>query len=141
MNTKSKITVALTTCLLMVPAVMAGSWFAGCKLRTAQRWDGNVAVRGDVDIPENVICVVPSDYYNKDYPGDRVPACTGLLITAGFCDPETWSWAGCNKDEYKGWADVRRMKGDCVQALQPDGSKKKFSIYCQNIVNTVYEKK
>ena len=64
MNTKHKITVALTTCLLMTPAVMAGAWFAGCTLKTVAKWDTNAYARNDVDIPTFVGCLIPGPYYD-----------------------------------------------------------------------------
>lgn len=64
MSTKHKITVALTTCLLMTPALMAGAWFAGCTLRTWQKWNTDAYAKSTVWIPTFVGCVVPGPYYD-----------------------------------------------------------------------------
>jgi hypothetical protein len=131
MNNKHKITVALTTCLLVAPAVMAGSWFAGCTLRTRQIWNSNAYARNDVDIPTFVGCVVPGPYY--DAGNTRVLSCTGTLNQGGFCDPNKWSWAGCDPKDYKGWGTKRPLEGECVQQYNPDGSVAKYRVYCENI--------
>ena len=132
MNTKHKITVALTTCLLMTPAVMAGAWFAGCTLKTVAKWDSyNTYSKNDGDIPSFVGCRIPGYYYSE--PNSFVPSCTGRLIQGGVCDPEKWSWAGCDPKDMKGWGTVRRLEGDCIQQYNPDGSMKMYHVYCEDI--------
>ena len=131
MNTKHKITVALTTCLLMTPAVMAGAWFAGCTLKTVAKWDTNAYARNDVDIPTFVGCQIPGPYYDEG--NTFVPSCTGRLVQGGVCDPEKWSWAGCDPKDMKGWGTVRRLEGECRQQYNPDGSVKKYHVYCEDI--------
>ncbi|MCX6859994.1 MAG: hypothetical protein NTX70_07170 [Verrucomicrobia bacterium] len=129
MNNKHKITVALTTCLLTAPAVMAGAWFAGCTLRTWTKWDTNVGWNNNIPNPA-VMCVIPGYYYSE--PNSFVPTCTGRLYQAGFCDSEKWSW-GCDPKDLKGWGTERRLEGQCVQELNPDGSMKKFYVPCLDI--------
>jgi len=131
MNTKHKITVALTTCLLMTPAVMAGAWFAGCTLKTVAKWDTNAYARNDVDIPTFVGCQIPGPYYDEG--NTFVPSCTGRLLQGGVCDPEKWSWAGCDPKDYKGWGTKSPLEGECVQQYNPDGSVAKYRVYCENI--------
>jgi hypothetical protein len=131
MNNKHKITVALTTCLLVAPAVMAGSWFAGCTLRTYTKWDTNAAARNDIANPR-VRCAVPGPYYDEG--NTHVLSCTGRKYEAGFCDPEKFSWAGCDPSVLKGWGTKRYLKGECIQQYNPDGSVKMYYVDCKGIV-------
>ena len=59
MDNNSKITVALASCLLLAPAVLAGAWFSGCKVTTWNKWDQNTGFNNNQkkdnrDIKDNI---------------------------------------------------------------------------------------
>lgn len=132
MNTNRKITVAITSCLLITPAVLAGAWMAGCKIETWRKWDQNTGFNNNQKAEDIIpMCVIPGYYYSEQ-PNLWVPACTGKQYSAGFCDSKSWGWH-CDYKEAKGWGTERTIKGDCYKEFNADGTERLFYVPCTNI--------
>ena len=131
MNKNSKITVAIASCLLLAPAVLAGAWFSGCKVTTWRKWDQNTGFNNNQK-KEDIIpmCVIPGYYYEE--PNDFVPSCTGRQFTAGLCDEKSYGWH-CSPDERKGWGTERKIKGKCYKQFNADGTERHFYVPCTEI--------
>lgn len=115
----------LAVCLVATPAVLAGSWFAGCTIKESILWMMDTGEFKGV-----LMCQIPNDYYQ---PGNLYePSCHGIKSSAGVCDSSKWGWY-CNPNEMKGWGWKRPVRGDCIQELNPDGTIKRFYVTCQNV--------
>ena len=131
MKRNRKLTVALASCLLITPTVLAGAWFAGCTMRYWRKFDQNVGFNTSLK-PEDVIpmCVIPGYYYSE--PNEFVPSCTGTEYIGGFCNSKVYGWY-CNSMELKSWGTVRRFEGDCYKQFNADGTERKFYVPCTGI--------
>ena len=119
---------ALASCLLMTPAVLAGAWLAGCKMKTWRKWDQNVGFNNNQKAQDIIpMCVIPGYYYSE--PNEFVPSCSGTEYMAGFCDSKVYGWY-CDSSDLKAWGTARRFEGDCYKQFNADGTERKFYVPC-----------